>query len=188
MALAFRLAMAIDAATIGTKPRWRASDADREISGDQARADGSSAEAMECHGGAGYVEESALPRLFRQSPLNAIWEGSGNVIALDMVRALAREPASVEALRGFLHAMRGRIAAYDSWIDEIDFGSAGEAGARLFVERLALAAQAAVLLSWDNPMAEAFCQLRLLERGAAYGAFDLEIDARAIIERAAPVA
>merc|ERR1712007_127693 len=55
-------------------------------------------EAMECHGGNGYVEEGPMPRLFRQSPFNAIWEGSGNVICLDVVRALTREPASGVAL------------------------------------------------------------------------------------------
>jgi putative acyl-CoA dehydrogenase len=143
-------------------------------------------EAMECLGGAGYVETGPTPRLFRQSPLNAIWEGSGNVIALDVLRAIGREQESVEALLAFLNAPRGRDGAYDSWAERIDFRAASEARARLLVERLALAAQAAVLLSWDNPMAEAFCRLRLAERGAAYGAFDAPVDVGGIIERAAP--
>jgi len=141
---------------------------------------------MECHGGAGYIEAGPMPRLFRQSPLNAIWEGSGNVIALDLLRGLAREPEGVAALRGFLDAARGQDRRYDAWLDAIDF-SAGEAGARLLVERLALAAQAAVLLAWDNPLADAFCTLRLAPRGAAYGAFDSVVDARGIIDRAMPL-
>lgn len=152
------------------------------------RAPGLVYEAMECHGGAGYVEAGPMPRLFRQSPLNAIWEGSGNVIALDVLRAIAREPEGVEALHAFLGAQRGRDAAYDAWIDAIDLRAAQEGTARLFVERVALAAQAAVLLGQDNPVAEAFCRLRLAERGSAYGAFDAAVDARAIVDRAMPAA
>ena len=144
-------------------------------------------EAMECHGGAGYIETGPMPRLFRQSPLNAIWEGSGNVIALDLLRALAREPEGVEALRDFLAGARGRIGAYDAWLDAIDLRSANESNARLLVERLAPAAQAAVLIDWDSPIAEAFCALRFGQRGSAYGAHDAAIDTHAIIERAAPV-
>lgn len=152
------------------------------------RAPGHVYEAMESHGGAGYIEAGPMPRLFRQSPLNAIWEGSGNVIALDLLRAIGREPEGVEALQGFFAAQRGRVAAYDAWIDAIDLKSANEGNARLLVERLALAAQAAVLLGWDSPAAEAFCRLRLASRGSAYGAFDAVIDTRALIERAMPMA
>ncbi len=152
------------------------------------RAPGHVYEAMECHGGAGYIEAGPMPRLFRQSPLNAIWEGSGNVIALDLLRAIGREPEGVEALNGFLAAQRGRDAAYDAWIGAIDLESAHEGNARLCVEQLALAAQAAILLGWDSPAAEAFCRLRLTPRGSAYGAFDAVIDTRALIERAMPVA
>lgn len=150
------------------------------------RAPGFVYEAMECHGGAGYIESGPMPRLFRQSPLNAIWEGSGNVIALDVLRAISREPESVEALRRFLDVQRGRHAAYDAWIDALDLKAVRESNARLLVERLALAAQAAVLIGWNNPMAEAFCLLRLDPRGSAYGAFDATIDTRDIIERAMP--
>jgi putative acyl-CoA dehydrogenase len=150
------------------------------------RAPGHVYEAMECHGGAGYIEAGPMPRLFRQSPLNAIWEGSGNVIALDLLRAIGREREGVEALQGFLAAQRGRDTAYDAWIDAIDLKSAHEGNARLLVERLALALQAAVLLGWDSPAAEAFCRLRLTPRGSAYGAFDAVIDTRALIERAMP--
>jgi putative acyl-CoA dehydrogenase len=141
---------------------------------------------MECHGGAGYIETGPMPRLFRQSPLNAIWEGSGNVIALDLLRGLAREPEGVEALRAFLDAARGRERLYDAWIDGIDFAQADEGRARLLVERLALGCQAAVLLAWENPVAEGFCRLRLAPRGSAYGAFDADVDVRAIVGRAMP--
>ncbi|MCP5396613.1 MAG: acyl-CoA dehydrogenase family protein [Sphingomonadaceae bacterium] len=143
-------------------------------------------EAMEAHGGAGYVENGPMPRLFRQSPLNAIWEGSGNVIALDVLRAAGREPDAVEALQAYLLAQRGKNAAYDAALGTIDMRNLSEATARLAVERVALVAQAAVLLDWGSPVADAFCSLRLGERGMAYGAFDTAIDTRAIIERAMP--
>ena len=142
---------------------------------------------MECLGGAGYIETGPMPRLFRQSPLNAIWEGSGNVIALDVQRAIAREPKSVHALRAFLDAQRGLNAAYDTWLTSLDLGPMQEVSVRMLTERLALAAQAAVLLAWDNPMADAFCSLRLGRRGAAYhGVFETALDLRANRERAAP--
>ena len=152
------------------------------------RAPGLVYEAMECHGGAGYVESGPMPRLFRQSPLNAIWEGSGNVIALDVLRALARAPEGAEPMMAFLREQRGKLAEYDRWVDAISLKGLHEGAARLWVERLALAAQAATLLAWDNPLSEAFCALRLRERGIAYGAFDTAIDARAIVDRATPIA
>lgn len=152
------------------------------------RAPGMIYEAMEAHGGAGYVENGPMPRLFRQSPLNAIWEGSGNVIALDVLRAMAREPDSVEALQAYIASQRGKNSAYDVWTSEIDLTRVNEATARFAVERVALAAQAAILLEWKSPVADAFCTLRLAERGMAYGAFDAALDTRAIIERAMIVA
>jgi len=150
------------------------------------RAPGMVYEAMEALGGAGYVETGPMPRLFRQSPLNAIWEGSGNVIALDVLRAVDREPEAVAALQGFLETARGRDVVYDAWLDGLDFAPVSEAKTRLVVERLALAAQAAVLLTNESPVAGAFCRLRLLPRGAAYGAFEAKIDAAGILERALP--
>ena len=152
------------------------------------RAPGMVYEAMEAHGGVGYVENGPMPRLFRQSPLNAIWEGSGNVIALDVLRAVAREPESVEALQAFLLAQRGKNATYDRFVAGIDLGRAREGTARLLVEQAALAAQAAILLGWDNPLADAYCALRLGQRGMAYGAFDAAVDCAAIIVRAMPQA
>jgi putative acyl-CoA dehydrogenase len=76
-------------------------------------------EALECLGGAGYVEESPLPRYFRESPLNSIWEGSGNVIALDVVRAVSREPGSVQALRNELALSAGADPRLDAATDEL---------------------------------------------------------------------
>ncbi|WP_312148266.1 acyl-CoA dehydrogenase family protein [Brevundimonas sp.] len=150
------------------------------------RAPGMIYEAMESLGGAGYVETGSMPRLFRQSPLNAIWEGSGNVIALDVLRAFGREPDAVEALRGFLEAARGRDDLYDRWLNGLDFAPSSEGAARLSIERLALAAQGAVLLMNESPVAGAFCRLRLASRGAAYGAFDADINTGAILDRASP--
>lgn len=150
------------------------------------RAPGMVYEAMEALGGAGYVETGPMPRLFRQSPLNAIWEGSGNVIALDVLRAAGREPDAVEALRGWLASQAGTSTDYDRFIAGLDL-TANEAGARLAVERLALAAQAAALLEMDSPSAEAFIALRLRPRGMAYGAYEVEVDQRAVLDRAMPV-
>ncbi|WEK57161.1 MAG: acyl-CoA dehydrogenase family protein [Candidatus Brevundimonas phytovorans] len=150
------------------------------------RAPGMIYEAMECLGGAGYVETGPMPRLFRQSPLNAIWEGSGNVIALDVLRALGREPDAVEALRDFLTARGGVDPAYDAWLAGLDLAGAEQADARFTVERLALALQAAVLLEAESPVAEAFCRLRLQARGGLYGAFEAGLDLRALLDRAMP--
>lgn len=149
------------------------------------RAPGFVYEAMESLGGGGYVETGPMPRLFRQSPLNAIWEGSGNVIALDVLRVVGRE-LEAAALRDFLEGQRGRDADYDAWLNSLTFEPVPEAHARTTVERLALAGQAAVLLAWNSPVAEAFCRLRLRPRGAAYGAFEARIDVGAILDRAMP--
>ena len=147
-------------------------------------------EAMECHGGAGYVEESALPRLFRQSPLNSIWEGSGNVICLDVLRALAREPESAAALFAELDAARGAYAALNRAIDtaKARLKSVTEPHARMLVEELALALQGALLARHaPKPVADAFVATRLGDTPwRTYGAFDAEIDVRAIVARAMP--
>jgi putative acyl-CoA dehydrogenase len=151
-------------------------------------------EALECHGGAGYVEEGPMPRLFRQSPLNSIWEGSGNVIALDILRALVREPDSLEAVRAEIAAARGanahldrHMAKLDSWLKP---GALSEATARAFAEDMALALQAAALAQTAPDFVfDGFCAARLDpdNRALAYGAVRAQIDARAIIERAMPV-
>ncbi|MGP1282947.1 MAG: acyl-CoA dehydrogenase family protein [Parasphingopyxis sp.] len=150
------------------------------------RAPGLVYETMECLGGAGYVETGPMPRHFRQSPLNAIWEGSGNVIALDVLRAMGRELETLDALQAFLASARGRYPAYDRWLDGLDLENAAEHRARHTVERLAVAAQGAVLIGADSPVAEAFCRLRFEHPAFAYGASDAAIDTRAIVERATP--
>jgi len=151
-------------------------------------------EAQECLGGAGYVEESLLPRLYRQAPLNSIWEGSGNIQCLDVLRALAREPGSVDALRAELDAQRGRGAAFDAAADAA-FASlsavaaaapeAQQSAARALVERLALVLQAAALLRVDSPLADAFCRSRLDGgRGQVFGTLAAGVDVSAVLDRA----
>jgi putative acyl-CoA dehydrogenase len=150
-------------------------------------------EAMEAHGGAGYIEESVMPRLYRQSPLNSIWEGSGNVICLDVLRALGRDPSAAEAVIAELESVSDRNAVFNSAVTEMKARiahAADETGARRLVETMALALQA-VALSKSAPdfVFDAFCALRLGERpGLAYGAFEAKIDVNAIIQRAMPEA
>ncbi len=148
-------------------------------------------EAMEAHGGAGYVEEGVMPRIFRQSPLNSIWEGSGNVICLDVLRAMSREPDSVSAFVDELEEARGAHAALDKKIDDVKArlaSPAGETGARRLVETMALALQGSVLVkNGPDAMADGFCATRLSEYpGLSYGALDAKIDTGAIIDRAMP--
>ncbi|HEX2646932.1 MAG TPA: acyl-CoA dehydrogenase family protein, partial [Candidatus Dormibacteraeota bacterium] len=109
------------------------------------------AEALECHGGNGYVEESVLPRLYREAPLNSIWEGSGNVNALDVLRAMEREPESVAAYFAELETTQGIDPRLDRAVDRLkaelaDHHDDLESRARILVERLAIALQASLLL------------------------------------------
>ncbi|MFF0308316.1 isovaleryl-CoA dehydrogenase [Streptosporangium sp. NPDC004379] len=149
------------------------------------------AEAMECLGGNGYVEESQMPRLFRESPLNGIWEGSGNVAALDVLRALRREP---DALDAFL-AEVALAAGADRRLDE----AAGRLGktladpeeaelrARAVAEDMALVLQGSLLVRHaPAAVADAFCASRLAgEGGRAFGTLPAGLDLDAIIDRAA---
>ncbi|MBP6010661.1 MAG: acyl-CoA dehydrogenase family protein [Alphaproteobacteria bacterium] len=149
-------------------------------------------EAMECHGGAGYVEESILPRLFRQSPLNSIWEGSGNVICLDVLRALTREPETADALFAELDQARGAYASLDKAIDNAkqSLTAVTEPGARRLVETLALTLQASLLARHaPTAIADGFIATRLGDTPwRTYGAFEAEIDVGAIVARAMPAA
>ena len=125
------------------------------------------AEAMECIGGSGFMEDRILARLYREAPVNAIWEGSGNVQCLDVLRAFAREPATVETVLAELRAG----APLDAGLKRETEVIAGvlmqpdaniERSARGWVERLAIALQASTLLRFADPLtAEAFCRLRL---------------------------
>ncbi|CAN7255737.1 acyl-CoA dehydrogenase family protein [Pseudoxanthomonas sp. LjRoot143] len=146
-------------------------------------------EAQECLGGAGYVEESILPRLYRQAPLNSIWEGSGNIQCLDVLRALSREAGTREAVAAELTSVAGRDAVYDAFVDRLqaDLSSATEAGARTLVERLALALQAAVLLRAGSPAAALFVRSRLGgAHGLAFGTLPDDADVGPLLSRALP--
>ena len=150
-------------------------------------------EAQECLGGIGYVEENILPRLYRQAPLNSIWEGSGNIQCLDVLRALQKEPGVREALFRELAIARGTDLHYDrsvDWLasafdDTVDL----ESRSRLLVERTALALQAALLLSAGNgDVSHAFCVARLGDaRGIAHGTLAAQTPMARVIERAVPV-
>jgi putative acyl-CoA dehydrogenase len=148
-------------------------------------------EAQECLGGAGYVEESMLPRLYRQAPLNSIWEGSGNIQCLDVLRALAREPQVREALQAELDTAAGRDGDFDMSCEvlrpALGEGQVDEAEARSQVEWLALALQAAILLRAGSPAAKAFCRSRLgAAHGLAFGTLPIGIDFDVLIARALP--
>jgi putative acyl-CoA dehydrogenase len=148
-------------------------------------------EAMECHGGPGYVEESYLPRLYREAPLNSIWEGSGNVICLDVLRALTREPAAGDAFIDEAEAARGADPRLDAALDRLKQvlkpNAISEQSARLLTETMALTLQGSLLVRFAPPsVADAFCALRLGgENGRTYGAFRAAFDHVGILERVA---
>jgi putative acyl-CoA dehydrogenase len=152
------------------------------------------AEALECLGGNGYVEESVLPRIFRESPLNSIWEGSGNVICLDVLRAMAREPESLDAVLAEIAPAERAEPRLRAWMDRfradlVDAPTA-ELRARMLVERLAIGLQAGVLVqAAPSFVAEAFCATRLGEgHGLAFGTLPAGLPLERIVERHAPVA
>jgi putative acyl-CoA dehydrogenase len=152
------------------------------------------AEAMEVIGGNGYVEESMLPRLYREMPVNSIWEGSGNVMCLDVLRAARREPESVDALIAELAAARGADRAYDSFadalIDELGNVADDPYAARRLAQAIATAVQASLLIRHAPAfVADAFCATRLNPAsfsGATFGTLPGSVDAGAIIARAMP--
>jgi putative acyl-CoA dehydrogenase len=146
------------------------------------------AEALECLGGNGYVEESGLPRLYREAPLNGIWEGSGNVNALDVLRAMAREPDAVEALRAEIALAAGNDARFDAATAELDglLGGADEAGARRLVGRLHTVLAGSLLVRFARPeVADAYCATRLAgDWGSSYGTLPSGVDTEAIVRAA----
>jgi putative acyl-CoA dehydrogenase len=149
------------------------------------------AEALECLGGNGYVEDSGMPRLYREAPLVSIWEGSGNVAALDTLRAMVKEPETIEAFFGELELATGADARYDdalsllrkefSDVDELQYR------ARRVVERMALILQGSLLLRHGaDAVADAFVATRLSgDWGIAYGTLPTGLDTAAILRRAA---
>jgi putative acyl-CoA dehydrogenase len=148
------------------------------------------AECMECHGGAGYIEEWPIARLYRQAPLNGIWEGSGNVICLDVLRALKRESRAGEAFLTEIGRASGANAHLDHAINSLRADLAAnveEAGARRLVEKMALALSGALLVRHAPPaVADAFCATRLVPDGHTYGARAAKSDIAAILGRALP--
>ncbi len=146
-------------------------------------------EAQECLGGIGYVEENILPRLYRQAPLNSIWEGSGNVQCLDVLRALSREPDCREALFAELESVRGAHADYDAHLQRLQqaFGcsDALETRSRRLVEDTALALQGAELLrAGEAAVADTFCRSRLGgEHGYSFGTLPADAPLKALMER-----
>jgi putative acyl-CoA dehydrogenase len=150
------------------------------------------AEALECLGGNGYVEESGMPRIFRESPLNSVWEGSGNVQALDVLRVLGREPLAVNAFLTEVGLARGadhRLdAAVKDLLSELGDLDGVEVRARRIVERMALVLQGSLLVRFaPAAVADAFCASRLGgDWGATFGTLPAGLDLSAILTRAAP--
>jgi putative acyl-CoA dehydrogenase len=158
------------------------------------RAIAATAEAMEALGGNGYVEEQPLPRLYREAPVNSIWEGSGNIVCLDVLRAMRREPDAADALRQWLASARGANVHYDRFVDALDAmlatRDADEASARAVAQAIALAVAAAELLRHAPPfVSDAYCASRLAPvayAGAAFGTVRDAGAALAILSRALP--
>lgn len=161
------------------------------------RAPGHASEALECFGGNGYVEESGMPLLYRDAPLMSIWEGSGNVAALDVLRAMSKEPQGLPAFLAECELGRGADKRFDAHLDSLAARLAGLASgetaadfidaqfsARRVVEELGVAFQASLLLrNAPDYVADAFCAGRLGNGGRAYGTLPAGVDARAIVNR-----
>jgi putative acyl-CoA dehydrogenase len=150
-------------------------------------------ECLECLGGNGFVEESGMPRLFRESPLNSIWEGSGNVQCLDVLRAMVKSPASVEAFFGEVLEGAGAEPRLDAYVAELREDIPGDVEtiqerARRVVERMAIALQASLLVRYgDEAVADAFCASRLGgDWGHAFGTLPPGSDFGRIISRHSP--
>ena len=147
-------------------------------------------EAMECHGGPGYIEETILPRLYREAPVNSIWEGSGNVICLDVLRALYKDPGALPAFFAEVERAKGGNRNLDLHITrlkaEVDEQGNFEARARRITEMMALAWQAALLVQHaPSAASDAFCASRLGNYwSGAYGTLPEGIDFTAILKRA----
>jgi putative acyl-CoA dehydrogenase len=149
-------------------------------------------ESLECLGGNGYVEESGMPRLYREAPLASIWEGSGNVMSLDVLRALSRSPRSLEVFLSELDGARGADRRLDAHLDGLRAEFADlhdiETRARRVVEKMALGLQGALLVRHAPPaVADAFCASRLQrDAGLEYGTLPAGVDFETIIERSRP--
>lgn len=150
-------------------------------------------EAMECIGGSGVMEDSIMPRLFRESPVNSIWEGSGNVQCLDLLRAMAKDPGSVDVFMTEVKAAAGADKRLDQYTAQLgrEFADLAdiEYRARSISEKMALALQGSLLVQYGNPaVADAFCAGRLTSdnSGLVFGGLPRNVDCDAIIRRATP--
>jgi putative acyl-CoA dehydrogenase len=149
-------------------------------------------EAMECLGGNGYVEESVMPRLYREAPVNSIWEGSGNVMCLDVLRAAVRDPESLPAFLDEVREARGADRRLDARIAELENQLARPADielrARRVVESMAVALQASLLVRHAPALvSDSFCMSRIMrDGGLAYGTLPPGVDCAGIVERALP--
>jgi putative acyl-CoA dehydrogenase len=158
------------------------------------RAPGHAFEALECLGGNGYVEASGMPRLYREAPLASIWEGSGNVMALDVLRALARSPEAFDAFFAEIDEAAGADPRLDAFAAatraEFSDLEAIEPRARRVVERMALCLQGSLLVRHAPPaVADAFCAARLAgDAGLHYGTLPAGVDTAAIVARHTPPA
>jgi putative acyl-CoA dehydrogenase len=147
-------------------------------------------EALECHGGNGFIEEGPMARLYREAPLNGIWEGAGNVVALDVLRAVSKSPQTVSAFVAEARAAQGTDRRLDPRIDRLEAElrkpDEYEARARRIVEEMAVVLQASLVIRHSpQVMADAFCATRLdADRGAVFGSLPAGLDQRAIVERA----
>jgi putative acyl-CoA dehydrogenase len=146
-------------------------------------------EALEVLGGNGYVEDTMMPRLYREAPVNSIWEGSGNIMCLDVLRALHRTPEAAEAIRNEIARASGGDARLDAYAARLDtvLGTATESDARRLAEMIVLALQGALLVQFaPAAVADAFCASRLAgDRGGAFGTLPRGADLGAIVARAA---
>jgi len=146
-------------------------------------------EALECLGGNGFIEECVMPRLYREAPLNSIWEGSGNVICLDILRAMNKEPDAVASVLSEISQARGADARFDAFVNRLEKDLSTppeEVAARIIAERIALALQASLLIRHSiAPVSDAFCASRLAnDSGHAFGTLPPGTNFPAIIDRA----
>jgi putative acyl-CoA dehydrogenase len=201
--LAMRLARAYDEASADVQIGGPQNDSDAQLFKRLATAVGKfwtckrvpnhAFEALECLGGAGYVEESGMPRLYREAPLASIWEGSGNVMSLDVLRALTRTPRSLEVFLHEVEQAQGADARLDARVERLKRQFANpqtlEQRARRVVEGMALCLQGSLLVRHGAPaVADAFCASRLSEDGGLeYGTLPAGVDFGAIIERSRPL-
>jgi putative acyl-CoA dehydrogenase len=152
------------------------------------------AEALECHGGNGFIGDHLMERLYREAPLNGTWEGTGNVICLDVLRSMQREPDTIDVFLKEIRECRGTDARLDAFTDKLERRlrklSEFEPTARRVVEMMAFALQASLLIRYSTPeVADAFCATRLDgDWGRAFGTMPNSLSTQAIVDRARIVA